>query len=197
MATLTFIYHTLTSSSSSTLRSNYRAQKQESPATLSIVNKNPNQNPILELGKKKRGVSVITRAGPSSTSYIFAFVFPLSLLAVTIFSAMRISDELDEKFLEEVRICAYTCFFVRNLFHFQVFFFLLLFAQVTLWSNKYSLLDFFRIESCSFLSMDAMLKLSAGYFGLEYIISFYGLLNQQFLLIVMVIGFCNSSSRII
>ncbi|KAI5667840.1 hypothetical protein M9H77_17693 [Catharanthus roseus] len=104
MATLTFIYHTLTSSSSSTLRSNYRAQKQESPATLSIVNKNPNQNPILELGKKKRGVSVITRAGPSSTSYIFAFVFPLSLLAVTIFSAMRISDELDEKFLEELAI---------------------------------------------------------------------------------------------
>ncbi|XP_011091793.1 uncharacterized protein LOC105172147 [Sesamum indicum] len=63
--------------------------------------------PILQLGRRKtsrRGVSVVTRAGPSSTSYIFAFVFPLSLLAVTIFTSIRIADKLDDKFLEELAI---------------------------------------------------------------------------------------------
>ncbi|KZV54456.1 hypothetical protein F511_09771 [Dorcoceras hygrometricum] len=50
----------------------------------------------------KRGVSVVTRAGGiSSSSYIFAFVLPLSLLAITIFSSIKISDKLDEKFFEE------------------------------------------------------------------------------------------------
>lgn len=46
----------------------------------------------------------MTRAGPSSTSYIFAFVFPLSLLAITIFTSIRIADKLDKKFYEEMAI---------------------------------------------------------------------------------------------
>ncbi|KAK6121569.1 hypothetical protein DH2020_044689 [Rehmannia glutinosa] len=63
--------------------------------------------PILQLRQRKtsrRGISVVTRAGPSSTSYIFAFVFPLSLLAVTILTSIRIADKLDQKFLEELAI---------------------------------------------------------------------------------------------
>ncbi|KAI3448821.1 hypothetical protein Pfo_005486 [Paulownia fortunei] len=62
---------------------------------------------ILQVGRRKtsrRGISVATRAGPSSTSYIFAFVFPLSLLAITIFTSVRIADKLDEKFLEELAV---------------------------------------------------------------------------------------------
>ncbi|GAA0187206.1 hypothetical protein LIER_34494 [Lithospermum erythrorhizon] len=51
-----------------------------------------------------RGLSVVTHAGPSSASYIFAFVFPLSLLVVTIFAASRVADKLDQQFLEELAI---------------------------------------------------------------------------------------------
>ncbi|XP_059311681.1 uncharacterized protein LOC132063238 [Lycium ferocissimum] len=56
--------------------------------------------------KKHRGLSVVTRAGGgiSSSSYIFALVFPLSLLAITIFTSARIADTLDQKFLEEVAV---------------------------------------------------------------------------------------------
>ncbi|GFP96299.1 hypothetical protein PHJA_001774000 [Phtheirospermum japonicum] len=63
--------------------------------------------PILQVDRRKpsrRGISVVTRAGPSSTSYIFAFVFPLSLLAVTIFTSARIADQLDQKFFEELSV---------------------------------------------------------------------------------------------
>ena len=57
-----------------------------------------------ELGRRKtRGLSVVTRAGPSTSSYVFAFVFPLSLLAVTIFTSLRVDDKLEREFLEEVR----------------------------------------------------------------------------------------------
>ncbi|KAH6813859.1 high chlorophyll fluorescence 153 [Perilla frutescens var. frutescens] len=56
--------------------------------------------PILQVGRR-RGISVVTRAGPSTTTYIFAFVFPLTLLAVTFFTSIRIADKLDQKFLEE------------------------------------------------------------------------------------------------
>lgn len=46
---------------------------------------------------------VVARAGPpSTTSLIFAFVFPLSLLLVTIFTSIRIADKLDQQYLEEV-----------------------------------------------------------------------------------------------
>lgn len=54
--------------------------------------------------RRRRGSAVVTRAGPSSTSYIFAFVFPLSLLAITIFTSIRIADKLDKKFYEEMAI---------------------------------------------------------------------------------------------
>ena len=53
-----------------------------------------------------RGVSVVTRAGPPSTNqFIFAFAFPLSLLAFTVFTAIQIGNRLDQKFLEEVYYC--------------------------------------------------------------------------------------------
>ena len=46
---------------------------------------------------------MVTRAGPSTSSYVFAFVFPLSLLAVTIFTSLRVDDKLEREFREEVR----------------------------------------------------------------------------------------------
>ncbi|XP_058107190.1 uncharacterized protein LOC131250851 [Magnolia sinica] len=53
--------------------------------------------------RKKR--LVVVRAGPpSNTSLIFAFVFPLSLLIVTIFTSIRIADKLDRDYLEELAI---------------------------------------------------------------------------------------------
>ncbi|CAA3022400.1 HIGH CHLOROPHYLL FLUORESCENCE 153 [Olea europaea subsp. europaea] len=52
----------------------------------------------------RRRISVVPRAGPSTSSYIFAFVLPISLLAVTVVTSMRIVDKLDQKFLEEVAI---------------------------------------------------------------------------------------------
>ncbi|KVI00815.1 uncharacterized protein LOC112519495 [Cynara cardunculus var. scolymus] len=55
--------------------------------------------------RRSRGSLVVTRGGPPGTStYIFAFVFPLSLLAVTIFTAIRISDKLDKDFYEEMAV---------------------------------------------------------------------------------------------
>ncbi|KAI4333036.1 hypothetical protein L6164_017892 [Bauhinia variegata] len=54
--------------------------------------------------RKVRGLSVVTRAGPSTSSYVFAFALPLSLLAGTIFTSIRIADKLDADFLEEVLI---------------------------------------------------------------------------------------------
>ncbi|KAK9123237.1 hypothetical protein Sjap_012839 [Stephania japonica] len=53
---------------------------------------------------KRRGWSVVTQAGLSTTSVVFAFVFPLTLLIVTIFAAIRVADRLDQKFLEEIAI---------------------------------------------------------------------------------------------
>ncbi|KAL4561789.1 hypothetical protein LXL04_033963 [Taraxacum kok-saghyz] len=54
---------------------------------------------------RNRGSLVVTRGGPPGTStYIFAFVFPLSLLAVTIFTAMNISDKLDRDFYEDLAV---------------------------------------------------------------------------------------------
>ncbi|KAL3516414.1 hypothetical protein ACH5RR_023316 [Cinchona calisaya] len=99
MASLTFISNSLSSSTTGSSNLNLihsRTPKPlTSPLTLSILH-----------GSKKssRGLSVITKGGPSSTSYIFAFVFPISLLAVTIFTSMKIADELDQKFLEELAV---------------------------------------------------------------------------------------------
>ncbi|KAJ8467511.1 hypothetical protein OPV22_030063 [Ensete ventricosum] len=46
---------------------------------------------------------LVVRAGaPSTNTLIIAFVFPLSLLVGTIFTAVRVADRLDEKYLEEL-----------------------------------------------------------------------------------------------
>ncbi|CAN6470718.1 unnamed protein product [Victoria cruziana] len=55
--------------------------------------------------KEGRGSCLVARAGPPSNStLIFAFVFPLSLLVITILNAIRIADKLDEKFMEELAV---------------------------------------------------------------------------------------------
>ncbi|XVF40829.1 hypothetical protein PTKIN_Ptkin01aG0147800 [Pterospermum kingtungense] len=54
--------------------------------------------------RKTRGLAVVTRAGANTSSYVFAFVFPLSLLAVTIFTSIKIADKLDKDFLEDLAI---------------------------------------------------------------------------------------------
>ncbi|CAL9776037.1 unnamed protein product [Musa acuminata subsp. burmannicoides] len=52
---------------------------------------------------RRRRRRLVVRAGPPSTnSLIFAFVLPLSLLLGTIFTAARVADRLDEKYLEEL-----------------------------------------------------------------------------------------------
>ncbi|CAH9118324.1 unnamed protein product [Cuscuta europaea] len=65
-----------------------------------------NKAPILQLrsqrSQKRRGSSLVTRAGTSN--YIFAFLFPMTLLAVTVLISIRIADKLDQKFLEELVI---------------------------------------------------------------------------------------------
>ncbi|XP_071690622.1 uncharacterized protein [Rutidosis leptorrhynchoides] len=54
---------------------------------------------------KSRGSLVVTRGGaPGATTYLFAFIFPLSLLAVTIFTSIKISDKLDKDFYEEMEV---------------------------------------------------------------------------------------------
>lgn len=57
--------------------------------------------------KSRRGSWAVTRAVPGPNTYIFAFVFPLSLLVATIFTTLRISDKLDEDFLQEVWSAAF------------------------------------------------------------------------------------------
>ncbi|XP_050386837.1 uncharacterized protein LOC126803119 [Argentina anserina] len=52
-----------------------------------------------------RGVRVVTtRAGPTTQQYLFAFFLPLSLVAFTVFTSIRIADKLDRDYLEEVAI---------------------------------------------------------------------------------------------
>ncbi|KAG9459523.1 hypothetical protein H6P81_004031 [Aristolochia fimbriata] len=59
-------------------------------------------NPV-RLRKPRSRSLVVTRAGPpSATTLLFAFLFPLSLLLATIFASIRISDKLDQDFLEEI-----------------------------------------------------------------------------------------------
>ncbi|KAM0947865.1 hypothetical protein DsansV1_C07g0072151 [Dioscorea sansibarensis] len=51
----------------------------------------------------QRGNSILVRAGPpSSSTLILAFVLPLSLLIGTILVSIRIADDLDEKFVNEL-----------------------------------------------------------------------------------------------
>lgn len=73
--------------------------------------------------RRARGSTVVTRAGPSTNSYLFAFALPFSLLAITIFASIRIADKLDRDYLQEVRDVLwipfslnFTCFVAWELF---------------------------------------------------------------------------------
>lgn len=58
-------------------------------------------------------LKVVTRAGASSSSYVFAFVLPLSLLALTVFASLKLDDQLERQYLEEVGISFpfyFTCY---------------------------------------------------------------------------------------
>ncbi|CAN1316524.1 hypothetical protein LINPERPRIM_LOCUS30097 [Linum perenne] len=71
--------------------------------------------------KKGRGWSVVRRAGPSTSSYVFAFALPLSLLIFTIFTSIRISDKLDEDYLEEViKECYNYCIWSFSIFFLEL-----------------------------------------------------------------------------
>ncbi|PON51204.1 hypothetical protein TorRG33x02_312180 [Trema orientale] len=56
------------------------------------------------LKSRARGLSVVTRAGPSTGGYVLAFFLPLSLILITVVTSIRISDKLDRDFLEEVAL---------------------------------------------------------------------------------------------
>ncbi|CAI0560304.1 unnamed protein product [Linum tenue] len=70
----------------------------------------PAQHPSLLLAgggrrkKTERGWTVVRRAGPSTSSYIFALALPLSLLVFTVFTSIRIADKLDSDYLEELEL---------------------------------------------------------------------------------------------
>ncbi|PRQ54964.1 hypothetical protein RchiOBHm_Chr1g0319401 [Rosa chinensis] len=79
------------------------------PSSSSRASFNPPHVPPARLflsGKSSnRGVTtVVTRAGPTTSQYVFAFVLPLSLIAFTVFTSIRIADKLDRDYLEEVAI---------------------------------------------------------------------------------------------
>ncbi|XP_040992954.1 uncharacterized protein LOC121239719 isoform X2 [Juglans microcarpa x Juglans regia] len=54
--------------------------------------------------RRTRGSTAVTRAGLSTSSYVFAFALPLSLLAITIFASIRVADKLDRDFLQELAL---------------------------------------------------------------------------------------------
>ncbi|KAJ8753187.1 hypothetical protein K2173_017773 [Erythroxylum novogranatense] len=54
--------------------------------------------------RRTRGLRMVTRAGPSTNSYIVAFLLPLSLLAGTVFASIKVADRLDRQFLEDLAI---------------------------------------------------------------------------------------------
>ncbi|RDY07415.1 hypothetical protein CR513_08477, partial [Mucuna pruriens] len=53
-------------------------------------------------GRTRRGSAVAARAGPSTSSILFAIALPSSLLGVTILAALRIGNKLDREWLEEM-----------------------------------------------------------------------------------------------
>ncbi|KAM1229436.1 hypothetical protein ACFX2G_040615 [Malus domestica] len=78
------------------------------PAPPSRASFIPPRVPILPAsrypGRQTRGLAVLTRAGPTTSQYVFAFVLPLSLIAVTVFTSIRVADKLDRDFIEEMAI---------------------------------------------------------------------------------------------
>lgn len=71
--------------------------------------------------QRPRRATVVTRAGANASSYAFAIAMPLSLLGITVFTALRIGEKLDKDYYEEVMIdstitwvlfypaCLFTC----------------------------------------------------------------------------------------
>ena len=55
--------------------------------------------------RRGRGRLMVVRAGgpPSTNQLILAFVLPLSLFVGTLVTAARVADDLDDRFLREVR----------------------------------------------------------------------------------------------
>ncbi|CAH8387486.1 unnamed protein product [Eruca vesicaria subsp. sativa] len=51
---------------------------------------------------RNRDCSVVTRAGPSTSSYLLAFAIPATLIAATVFTSIKIVDKLDDDFLEDI-----------------------------------------------------------------------------------------------
>ncbi|EXC10460.1 hypothetical protein L484_008627 [Morus notabilis] len=60
--------------------------------------------PLKSRDRAQRGLSVVTRAGPGTSSYVLAFVLPFSLVVITVLTSIRIADKLDRDFLEEVAL---------------------------------------------------------------------------------------------
>ncbi|CAE6165862.1 unnamed protein product [Arabidopsis arenosa] len=56
------------------------------------------------LTRRIRDCSVVTRAGPSTSSYLLAFAIPATLIAATVFTSIKIADKLDEDFLEDIAL---------------------------------------------------------------------------------------------
>ncbi|XP_030966412.1 nucleosome assembly protein 1;3-like [Quercus lobata] len=54
--------------------------------------------------RRPRGLTVVTRAGPSTNSILFAIAIPLSLLTITFFASIKIADKLDRDYFEELAI---------------------------------------------------------------------------------------------
>ncbi|CAN6911930.1 unnamed protein product [Brassica oleracea] len=60
------------------------------------------------LNRRISDCSVVARAGPSTSSYLLAFAIPATLIAATVFTSAKIADKLDDDFLEDVRLPAYS-----------------------------------------------------------------------------------------
>uniref|UniRef100_A0A1D1XTT0 FACT complex subunit POB3 n=1 Tax=Anthurium amnicola TaxID=1678845 RepID=A0A1D1XTT0_9ARAE len=73
--------------------------------TLNLGRGTPGRGQLSHLQRHgtRRWEGLVARAGPPSSSVlILAFVFPLSLIIGTIFASIRIADQLDEKYLQEL-----------------------------------------------------------------------------------------------
>lgn len=86
--------------------------------TICCFSRTSSLSPVVFSGglKSRRRASVVTGAVPGPNTYIFAFVFPLSLLVATIFTTMRISDKLDEDFLQEVHTHTHTYIYLQFIY---------------------------------------------------------------------------------
>jgi hypothetical protein len=87
------------------------------PSFRTLPSRNSPPPLVLNACRRPRGATVLTRAGANASSYAFAIALPLSLLAVTVFTALRIGQKLDQDFYEEVKIWIFLgCFRVFYVF---------------------------------------------------------------------------------